>query len=578
MVDTYDPTTFALVREHCQDLEQTHAGRNKMYDDIERIYLMEWEGGKPTNQDAVVTISPQGRNQALGAIRLMIAADPIFSVPYDKTDEEAQRHSEHIEKAAAAMWYMAGRIRQNPIHYDAVTSAILFGEMHIGVTATQDLAEQARGGSKAAQLRAERAAEQTPFVFETYRPQTGYPEYDNLGMAAYYRKAQVKAGEVLDRWGKAALSRLDPQKRFDLIDYCDYWDNELHVTWIEGHDRPLMMQKHNLPCIPIAAQIIDGSMIHTKPEQQRQPLLYGLLKSGLWNRQNLELTLIYTLALAIGSNPMFIWETMNPEGELDIDYSTIGGRIKLQKGESYGPLAKQVIDPSLLTGYEIATNLTEESTIYKQTLGQSLGQGTPFSTVALLSQAGRLPLVSPQKRGGWGIGRAMEIAFEIIRDGGGSYKVQDRGKVLDVRAGDVPKGLIIDAKLDISLPQDDRQNALVAMQLSGGDDPLVSKRYARENYLGVGQSQDMEEEIYGERMERLMMEQMIAQQMQLMQQPVGGIAEQQQPVAPSMPGTRAGFGEAGMGLPGMPMAGPMMPAGEEEGLPPMAEMPPEEMA
>jgi hypothetical protein len=126
------------------------------------------------------------------------------------------------------------------------------------------------------------------------------------------------------------------------------------------------------------------------------------------------------------------------------------------------------------------------------------------------------------------------------------------------------------------MPQDDRQNAAIAIQLAGSDNPMVSKRFARENYLNIGQSDDMQEEIWGERVAEMRysvesqkeMIKLQAQQQQLQQQAQAQQAQQPQPGQPGQapeqpqPGGALGLGGNQVGMPAEAMTQPQMPQGE----------------
>ena len=145
--------------------------------------------------------------------------------------------------------------------------------------------------------------------------------------------------------------------------------------------------------------MIDGSTIHDKPEQKAQPFLYGYSKSNLWERQCLELTVIYTNIAQHGLNVGFDYGYTNDENELMLDGSVPGGVAKHPAGGVLKPLERQIIDPAVMNGLNIANELTDESTIYSQALGQAVqgNANAAYSTVALLNQAGRLPLTTIQK-------------------------------------------------------------------------------------------------------------------------------------------------------------------------------------
>ena len=564
-----DLGVFGKIRDRCVEVEQNHSKRVEMCNELEKMFLMEWEDEKPNvagREWIKITTSPEARNKALGAIRLMTATDPTFSVPFEKNDQSGKDMASKLEKAAAAMWDMSGRIRQNPIHYDGVSSAILFGEMHYGVNATADLLEHAKGGTKASMKRFEHIASLTPYVFEVYDPRTGFPEFDDYGLSSYYRKISMKSGAVLDAWGEwATKAGMNENDRYEDVDYCDYWDNQWHIVWIDGMGDPILMIEHDLPCIPIVAQRTDGANIHEKEEQKSQPFLYNLWKSGLWKRQNLSLTVIYSAMFALASNPTFVEKVQDENREIVSDFSTPGGKIRMLSGEDFYPLAKNIIDPSLMQSMDIAQRLIDESTIYGQTLGEPLGGNAPYSMVALLNQAGRLPLVTIQRRGSWAVGKAMELAFAMMRDRGGSYKVSSQKSPIDIKSSEIPEHLIIEARLDIGLPQDKRQNLQMAIQ--GVQAELFSKEYARGD-LNIELSDEMTEDIWAEKFAEVEFQKAyqvelakaqaeIQRQIQALQQPqIPQGMPMGQGILPEMMGGGAGVRE------GLPLTEPVMPTGE----------------
>jgi len=505
MNDAQKSKQLDKIKDRFDRIEANYASRNTMFDEIEKIFLMEWDDSeKPTQSEGnhiKYTVSPDARNKALGAIRLMSSTDPKFSVPSDTNDQDARRVSELIEKTAAAMFEMSGRVAQREVNYDIVSSAVLFGEVHIGIDLTKDWVEYSKGAGKAAERRIERMSKLTPVMFNVFDPRTGYPEYDEFGLSAYFRKVETKAGSMQDKWGEAAKKIIGKLDRDDDVDYCEYWDNVYHVCWIDENDGWLLFEEHNLPCIPIVATITDGSNIHANEEHKRQPFLYTLWKSELPARQNLMLTIAYSNMFAIAANPTFNFIANSLERKLKPDYSVPGGYNKLLQGESLSPMAKNAIDPAVMQAWEIAKELSEESSIFDAALGQSLGANAPYSMVALLNQAGRLPLVTMQKRGSFAIGQAMEIAFMLLKDQQGgkvSVKTKDKG-VLDIEASEIPDDLIIDAQLKIDLPQDRNQSIQMAMAATSGEHPIMDYETARKLFVDLEQSGEIDKQILRER-------------------------------------------------------------------------------
>jgi hypothetical protein len=190
--------------------------------------------------------------------------------------------------------------------------------------------------------------------------------------------------------------------------------------------------------------------------------------------------------------------------------------FELEQDEDIIPmLSKGAIDPAILTALEIANQQIAESTIYSQALGEPLGANAPFSMVALLHQAGRLPLTAPKVLTGWAIANAMELAFLWLKATGKDLNLSTMGQKVTVKASEIPQDVQFEAKLEIDLPQDMREVAGVIAAFEG----VVSNRWKRENLMkGVGQSEAMQEEMWteqsGEFFFRQMLEMFAATQLQ----------------------------------------------------------------
>jgi len=577
---------FTRAVEHSAELKQGLSKRDSMCKAMEDLYFMEWdEEAKVSRQikNVKITKSPRARNALQGAIRLLIATDPMFSVPYDINGTFAKAQASKIERFVKAMWNVSGRVRGDPVHYDVVRSALLYAEVHLTLTSTKDLVDWSKGASKARQRRAEDLAERTPYLFDCINPQRGYPYHTRLGLEAFATYSSVKVAEVKSVWGKLAnpaLGKLGTKvEDGEVVKLWEYWDLDNHFTWLDGIDVPILEAEHGLPYIPIVAQTVEGSkLFDDDPSKQREPFLYTMYKSDLWKRQNMILTVLYSMLFAIGANPMFKFVSQDPEADPNVDFSQPGGVVKLRQGEQFEPLQKQVIDPSMQQGWIMATELEGESTISRQALGDPLGASTPYSMIALLSQSGRLPLAVPQRKTSWGISELVEIALKCLKeDKREARAINDADNVL-LGPDEIPKHLTVNAQLEISLPQDRLQAANTASIMAGGDDPMVSKTWVRENILSIGQSDEMTKEIWEEQVANLharkyIMDQMaqIAQAEQMAMQPgqASGMPGMSQMGAPAMPQQSMPGMNSGMPQGPQPMGEqPPMP-GEQEPIPPM---------
>lgn len=503
----YSVATFTDLKEHADQLKLDHNKRDEMFKEMDYMFLMEDDEvlvtKRENDDDVKKTLSPDARNALLGALRLIIATDPHFSMPLHKNKPRAQRKADPMEKMAGMMMQASSRQRKFPVHYDAILSALLYSEVHIGVTKTEDIVEDLKAQDaplpiiKAAELLAMR----TPYFFEPWSPVGGYPEWDSLGLAFYMRESIQNVGTIMDRYGESnvleAIGEGAP-KRWEKKTLRVIWDRRWSLVYIkESADKPILMEMHELPRIPVVAQLIEGSLLFEKPEQQRQPFLYTLWKSGLWNRQNLSLTVLYTLIFAIGASTPYVHEDAGDE-DVKVDWETLGGITKVKKGK-LRPLGKDVIDPSIMVGLDIANTKGIESTIYRQALGEPLGGDAPYSTVALLSQSGRLPLIYTQRMGGWGLGEAVEMAYRWMKHDAKESKSAYRGDEVTLKPEDIPDDFEIETTLEISMPQDRLSEATIANSLAGGEDPMVSRRWVLENVIREGSAEDMQKEIWSEK-------------------------------------------------------------------------------
>jgi hypothetical protein len=537
-------TSIEDAKRHAQDLMNKYYDQKKAMEEMDAIYFMEWED-KPTGRDGYkFTTSPSGRNALLGAIRLMTSTEPIFSVPFDKNNDKAKAISEHLEKFCSTVWYHSGRFKGIPLEQPIVDSLLRYGMYALAIFDTKDLYDMFvnNKASKAKVNQLDRLVKSTPYFLEAWDPRGVYPEWGRFGMEAVYRNVTMTVGEVIDQFGEKAVQEymsLDNSSKSDYVQYADYWDLEKHIAWISasttgGNEiiagEPLVDKEHDLPCIPIVVQTGEGSYIDNEPERQAIPFLYTLKESGLWERQNLELTMMYTNLFDIAANPSYVYKTVG-EDNLVVDHDVPGSAVKLRPGEDYYPLQKDVINKDMLQGLSIADRLVEESTLYRQALGGTgnLGANVAFSTVSLLNQVGRLPLTAPQKRGGWGIATACEYMFEMLKDRGSIRQLKTKEGILEFDPKEIPDDLIVEAKLEVDLPQDQMNQANIAQLVTQAG--LASRRWARENILNIGQSEAMDKEIWDDQassqvyqmiLQNLQQQEMMKQQQQMM------MAQQQQ--------------------------------------------------
>jgi hypothetical protein len=581
----YDLNMFRDTRGHATELETSAGQRNELFRRMEWLYWMRWNDEEKVRNkidNVKLTKSPRARNSIKGAERLLTATDPQITVPFNINDAMAKQASSKMEKFAHAMWFASGRIQQRPTHYDIVKSALVYSAVNIAITSTKDLVKNAPD-VPAIKARYERTAERTPYLFEVWNPKSCYPEFDSHGLRSFYRKIKTTQADMMHtpfaKGFEDQMRTIKPEySHYENVMLHDFYDLQYRTVWVDGADFPLYQEEHGLPFIPVVSQLIEGSRLFEDAsdyrdgrrllEERYEPFLMTLDKSGLAERQNLLLTVLYTITFAIGANPMFVEYVINPDEEPPVDETYPGKTLRMRTGERREPMVKQVIDPSMIESWNTAVQLEEESTIPRQTLGEPLSGSNTYSTTALLHQAGRLPLLMSQRMSGWAIGSAIEYAFRWMKHDKYTGQAMYQESDVSMSHDEIPKRFEIKATLEISLPQDDLTNANVARIASEGDQPLVSQRYARENLLKVGQSEDMQEEIWTEQSGNIKFRKYMMQQLAQLAQ-MEQMAMQPTPEAAGMPGPQPPGMPPGPPPPGMPTEPEQL--GPEPGPAPMVE-------
>lgn len=544
----YDPKAWREMSEHLHDLASTYDKRDQDAQQMADLWLMDWKEDRPKtiDDDTKLTISPDAANSLTGAFRLLTATEPQISVPFDASDAAQRAVSSKAEKFLKIMWQASGRQYGAPLHMDCVLSALMFAEVDIVPTLTMDLLEDIREQEEEAKddpyygLRiqaAEELAELTPCLYEVCSPIGTYAERDRFGLALFARKRELTTSQIEAEFGY--LPSLLGKKRNLKHNVWEIMDRRFRACAIGSLKAPYMsepiyMDEHGLGFVPAVSQIIEGTRLFAEPEKQRRAFLYTLVKSGLANRQNLALTVLYSTVYAIAS--IALWKHTSPPGSKDkkLNVDMTRGKVavvELEAGEQLEPMfSKGAIDPALMQALEIAERKGVESTISRQALGEPLGANAPYSMVALLHQAGRLPLITPQKLTGWAIADALELSLKMMRSAGqGKAQAAWMNESAEITLADLPKRLPIEVKLEIDLPQDWTTMAQVALQLTQAQ--LASRRFVREKMLNQGQSEQMDEEIWSEKAGEEMFKMMLIQVLQTMgpKPPPGGGTENEVP-------------------------------------------------
>jgi hypothetical protein len=512
--------------------DEGHSKLEQLYTRYEEVYFMTAQDKPKGNtldpNDWKITVDPSGRNAVTGMKRLLDTSEVHVQISESNGDESPA--SNKIEKALLRILNQSGMMRRARVEKDVNLSAVLYGPAVLAAERVDDLVKvQTKPIYK---KRLEEIAKHTPFLLRAISPKESYSRWGELGMSAHLRKYKLSGITVEERWGVQGLSKNQPYWVWDWIDL------ENRCAWIEGRKEVLIAKPHKMPSMNIVARFAGGSSLFNEGDRQSQSFLYAHTKGEWDKRQNLFWTYLFTALFMQGlPGPLLIIDPDSIPGEdktVKIDYT---GGVRKIFGRAQATNFP-VIDSDVLKIKELMDATHAESTIYKQTLGESVS-GSTFSGLAMMSSAGTLPLEDPKE--------AIAFAFRDIFD---HILQRIKAEGIDtpwIAADDIPDDYGIEVTLEPKLPQDNLRNAQVATNL--GD--LVSQRWKRNNILQIADSDAMTSEVLQEMMLMDMVKAMMSNE-----QRVDALIEQ---VLNRKPPAQVGAGANGAAAPAAPPETAMPP-------------------
>ncbi len=497
----YDAEKFRALTEYAYDLQASNSERDEMLQAMEEMYSFtdkEVEKLEKQFKNIVIAMSPSASNAIETAVRLLTSNEPGINAPEEMNKSYDVEILDAIEKFARLMLRHSDRIRGSPVYVDAARSGILYDEIHISVNKTSDLVEYARGRSPGLLRRAERVARLTPYVFNVHDPHGCYADWDILGLRAWARRTEMSAQRIVEEYGKAGEEALSSYNKVTgrTTSYIVWtmWDMDYYACWIENATRPIHFRPNELGMIPVVVQIVEGSEMFSEEKLKRRPLLYRMWKSGVWSNQNIALSAIYTRART-RMWASYLYKAPSDEPSPEIDLTMPINIVQIDPRYDMLPLPTDPGNNELWQAWNLADVQGAESTIYKQVAGQPLGPNATYSETALLSQAGRLPLVSIQRKLEWALGDALRMAFLWMKNEPQVYESVGRGVTYELNAEDIPDDLEIEVSLDIALPQDRLQQANIFNILKD----RVPDEYLYEHLLNERQPKEMVRKLWQQR-------------------------------------------------------------------------------
>ena len=185
---------------------------------------------------------------------------------------------------------------------------------------------------------------------------------------------------------------------------------------------------------------------------------------------------------------------------------------QMRKGDTLDPLdSKGILPPEVQRLSEITGNLIDESTMYSTAFGEKNFNSQTFSETSLLQQASRLPLIGPQRLGGFGISSTIEMALMMMKERGISFNQNG----YRIKASEIPEDIEVKAKLDVILPQEKLQmvNIGLNMQKLGMPD-----EYIQNNLLGITNTKELKRQYVQQQAEASLLQYKLEQKVSQIQQ------------------------------------------------------------
>jgi len=437
------------------------------------MYRLLWDFDPPEGDWVQKLPSPEPHNAIKGMVRLMIGTEPAIKVRAYGADTI---FPERAVKVCRSLLREADKRGPWIVSYDLSMSAALTGEAYVRCANVEDNVKfLERTGNSALSRRYRRLAREKPFVYRVYPPDTVFPVYSDLGLESITVRMRRPIHEIVNFWGEDAIEGLDVSDPSKIIEeggelnvqtaiFWEYYGHDYRMVWVEGAKSVILATENKLGFINWAGSIVEGSSLFDTPEDQRLPMLYPVLQSGYWHAQSYADSIMYSLALNLGKLPQLVAKLNDPEKDVrDItDWSTALGVMKVQINEDISTLNKKVIDESLQIAASIAGQRMDGMLIPKQVLGSSPENVVAFSSLNLLVQAGRLPLVPVQRMVGVIMGHMLEIPWMWAKAKKKSYDIPSfEGEPLVIDPNEYEE-VFVDVKLHAQFAQDDAQRVAIA--------------------------------------------------------------------------------------------------------------------
>ncbi len=461
-------------KDKAAELTQRYRERNEANDEYDKIDLMQWSDYPQESDRWIVPVkSPSAHNAVDGGVRLLTATRPKIKVPPQDDSVDERERADFLERYLKAVLWGASRRGQVPVEYDLTRSAFLYGEVCAQIMDLRDTVAYLRQSDTNTALadRYERLAKRAPFGIRIYHPNWVYPEYSQFGLEGVLLKYKRTVRSIRQFWGKLPASALETREVEGLKDGGEVWfydwiDHDSRCIWIENADAPILRAEREGP-LPWSCRIIQGTMLRDDERFKRQPFLFAVKESRMFDNESALLTATFSRIRAMNFNAQYKWQSdIRPDSPPRVDWTIPGGAIGMSTDENYERFKPELADDDLKFALQLTDNYIEQSTVPKQLLGSPPPREQAFATTNALAQAGKLPLVPVQVVGGWALGDICEYVLEKTRREKERVRVYGPAGEVVLKASDIPEFPVVEVTFKPDVPTDKQQlvNVILAAQ------------------------------------------------------------------------------------------------------------------
>ena len=564
--------------EQAEKMIEADKGRdifNKKVDDIDHVA---W--APPNDLTKIQWFRPvpstDGHDAISSGVRVLSALEEDVTLQPIAANPETKKTANDNEKILKWQMAEANKRRQGTVQRSVVRSALKYDEVVVQVI---DLEEQIKNKKifKADTKREKAALRYGRYVVNTYHPNEVHVEYSNL-MPEKVLLAQTRtAKEVMQEWGPLAKDLKEAAENDEKVEYFYLQDYDDTVIWTTperatGGEVEIMREEHKLPFLPWVARV-GGDIMESKQEHRRRPLLYPIVKSGMWETQNVVQSFMFSEVIRNAGHPRWIEEGNMPieSRSTELETGDVDLVAQVTPGDTLKPAQPPAIDPSLQAVFGMIQAATSKSTLASVLQGGDVPAGTAFATLNLATQTA-VGALKPGK----------ELAEHALADiyalfllwsqytqkdvvGYGKGKA-DFGEEYVIKWDEIPEKIYLSVELKPDVPLDRQAKANTAnMMLQSG---IYSKERAMED-MGITDPDSVTEEIYFETLAQAQLQQLIemqaAQQQMALQQQQQMAAQQaaaeQQAAAQQQQQALQTVQNEGAGVPGGQGVNPAMGGG-----------------